>query len=105
MNTVRFKYKFPENYNPMYVNGAHGGINPTGELVINFYFERHPIPYEEIRQIGIDGKLESDGEFQPEDIHNTFLRIINTGVIMNLDSAEIIHKWLGENIEIMKNKK
>ncbi|MFC0297755.1 hypothetical protein [Geobacillus jurassicus] len=41
---VHFKYLFPDDYNPVYVNGAHGGISPQGEIVVNFYFERRPLP-------------------------------------------------------------
>ncbi|KJE28127.1 hypothetical protein LG52_3209 [Geobacillus kaustophilus] len=27
---VHFKYLFPDDYNPVYVNGVHGGISPQG---------------------------------------------------------------------------
>ena len=35
----RFKYIFSHDNNPVYVNGAHGGVNPRGELVVNFYLQ------------------------------------------------------------------
>lgn len=40
LDKINFKYKFSDAYNPVYVNGAYGGVNPRGEIVINFYFER-----------------------------------------------------------------
>ena len=36
-NELTFKYIYTYDYNPDYVNGAHGGISPRGELVVNFY--------------------------------------------------------------------
>ena len=41
---MTFKYIFTYDYSPVYVNGAHGGISPRGELVMNFYLERQPLP-------------------------------------------------------------
>ena len=33
---VLFKYEFPETYNPVYANGAQGGLTPQGEIALNF---------------------------------------------------------------------
>src|SRR5665647_3901130 len=41
---LTFKYVFNYGYNPTYVNGAQGGFSPRGEMVINFYLERQPLP-------------------------------------------------------------
>lgn len=40
--TLKFKYKFPENFNPTYTNGVYGGIAPQGEIVMNFFFWTTP---------------------------------------------------------------
>ncbi len=39
-NSFKFKYVFDDDYNPKYVNGAFGGVNPQGEINLNFYMER-----------------------------------------------------------------
>jgi hypothetical protein len=44
---VNIIYKFPKDYNPIYVNGAYGGATPKKEIIINFFLERMPIPKEE----------------------------------------------------------
>ena len=49
---IVFKYIFNYAYNPVYVNGAHGGLSPRGELVMNFYLERPPLPEEIVRKTG-----------------------------------------------------
>lgn len=52
---LKFKYKFPENFNPTYTNGVYGGIAPQGEIVMNFFFERPPLPYVENFELGEEG--------------------------------------------------
>jgi len=99
-NVLNFKYKFSEDYNPHYVNGAYGGISPTGEIVVNFYFERTPVPYEEKVQTE-DGETV---EVKPKNHEENMIRFVPTGVVMNLESAKSIHDWLGEHIEFLERK-
>lgn len=42
--SIKIKYIFRDHYNPVYANGAYGGITPSGEIVASFYFEKHPLP-------------------------------------------------------------
>ena len=46
--TVRFKYVFAKDYNPTYANGVYGGRNSRGEIVINFFSERMPLPKKQV---------------------------------------------------------
>lgn len=99
MKNIEFKYKFDDTYNPKYVNGAIGGFSPKGELVMNFYLERRPIPRKE--EIEIDetsGKILSQ-KFTPQELENTIIRFVDTGVTMSFQTAKEIHKWLGNHIE------
>lgn len=96
---VNFKYKFDDNYNPLYINGAYGGINPRGEIIANFYFERNPLPYEEKRHIDEAGEFVGEIETNPKEHETNVVRYVSAGVVMNLDSAKAIHQWLGQHIE------
>lgn len=40
--SINYKYYIDSDYEPHYVNGVYGGVNISGELVANFYFERLP---------------------------------------------------------------
>lgn len=102
MERIKFKYKFDESYNPHYVTGAFGGVTGRGEMVINFYMERMALPVNHSHNI-INGELELPGEIEPENIHETRIRFIDTGVIMNLITAKELHAWLGERIKIMED--
>jgi len=101
--TLKFKYKFPENFNPTYTNGVYGGIAPQGEIVMNFFFERPPLPYVENLQLGEEGQAVTPPTvIDPNDFDYNVIRFVSSGVIMNLDSAKAIHNWLGQKIQILE---
>ena len=102
--TVTFKYKFVEEYNPKYVNGAYGGIGPQGELIINFFLERQPIPKEVIHKLQPDGKLGDPVSQVPDNLKSQVIRFIETGVTMNLESAKRVLAWLQEKVYILDTR-
>jgi hypothetical protein len=101
-STVNYKYELPDDYNLRYVNGAYGGISPQGEIILNLFMERLPVPKEqtyELKQAG-EGTLEVGqviSETNPPLI--TLIRHIQTGVIMNLDSARRIRNFLDSTLK------
>ena len=99
MATVKFKFVFEDSYNPVYCNGAMGGIQPNGEIVLNFYTERRPLPRSDIRELSDDGTFTETPRFEPTDFSNTIIRFVQNGVIMNKDTAKDLHSWLGSIIE------
>jgi len=98
METIKCKYLFEKDYNPVYINGAHGGINPLGEIVIHFYLERNALPLSQTFEVE-NGRIKpEDIESEPEDLKNSFVRVIKNGIILNYQTAKEIHKWLGNHI-------
>ena len=90
---ITFKYKFAEDYNPVYVNGAQGGINPNGDIIVNFYLERLPLPKKQEFEIREGGRIDNiPVSNDPEDLGRSMIRMIQSGVIMNLATAEAIHQ-------------
>lgn len=103
MEKIKCKYIFKDEYNPVYVNGAQGGINLQGEILINFYLERHALPISNTYEIE-DGKLNSTAiESEPTDLSSSFVRVIENGVLMNYQTAKEIHKWLGEQLNQLES--
>lgn len=76
-----------------------GGIQPNGEIVLNFYTERRPLPRSDIRELSDDGTFTETPRFEPADFSNTIIRFVQNGVIMNKDTAKYLHSWLGSIIE------
>ena len=96
--SIRFKYVFPDDYSPVYVNGAYGGMGPRGEITINFYQERMPVPKEESRTIKDDGTVGEQINIIPDDLTRLVIRYVNAGVIMTPETARLIYTWLGGHI-------
>jgi hypothetical protein len=104
-NKITFKYKYPDDYNPQYINGAQGGINVQGEIVANFYFERLPLPNSITQEINNDGITGNVVATEPEDLPDSILRYVQSGIIMNIEVAKQVHEWLGKHIELLENQK
>jgi hypothetical protein len=95
---ITFKYIFNHEFNPTYVNGAQGGFSPRGEMVINFYMEREGMPESLTHEITADGAIGKETGVVPADLSKTMVRFIETGVVMNYESARAIHAWMGESL-------
>ena len=97
--SLKFKYIFSDDYNPVYVNGAQGGVNPQGEIVANFYLERLALPNSQTQVVTPTGVLGEVIDTDPKDLNQSFVRFVKSGIVMNLQSAKGIHAWLGSLIE------
>lgn len=102
---VKFRYIFPKDYNPVYCNGAHGGISTHGEIIANFFVERFPIPNYVMNSINDDGTLSGIIETDPKEIDTTLIRYVSNGIILTEDSAKAIYNWLGEQINELEKRK
>lgn len=102
---IKFKYVFPENYNPLYCNGAFGGISTHGEIIANFFLERMPIPNSMTNLVNTDGSLGGVVSVDPETLDQTVIRYVSTGIVLNEESAKAIHAWLGNKIQELENRK
>jgi hypothetical protein len=101
--SITFKYIFKYDYNPIYVNGAQGGISPRGEIIANFYLERPPLPNEITHAINPDGSIGTEVvAVDPEDLNSSIVRYITNGVVLNYQNAKALHSWLGEQIEALE---
>jgi hypothetical protein len=96
---ITFKYVFNYNYNPTYVNGAQGGVSPRGEIVIHYYLERPPLPNSITHEITPQGAVGRETAVEPEDMQQSIVRFIDTGVVMNYENARMFHSWLGEKLK------
>lgn len=105
MDAFDIKYIFPDDYNPKYANGAWGGISPRGDLIVNFFLERMPLPTKETYELRPEGNLGQRLNSDPEGIETTMIRFIQSGLVLNLENAISIHQWLGNKIEEMAKQK
>lgn len=104
INKLKIKYIFSDDYNPVYVNGAYGGLSPRGDIVINFYFERQALPNIQTFEMH-EGKLgpEIIEERDPCDHLGSMVRYVSNGIILDYRNAKEIHRWLGTHIKSLEN--
>jgi hypothetical protein len=95
---LTFKHIFNYAYNPTYVNGAHGGFSPRGEMVINFYLERQPLPETITHEITPEGAIGRETSVEPKNLANSMIRYIDTGVVMSYENAKVFHTWMGDKL-------
>jgi len=95
---LTFKYVFNYGYNPSYVNGAQGGFSPRGEMVINFYLERQPLPDSITHEITPEGAIGRETGVEPNDLASSMVRFIDTGVVMSYENARVFHAWMGDKL-------
>lgn len=98
----KFKYIFTYDYNPVYVNGAHGGVTPRGELVVNFYQERQPLPNAITHELNPNGTIGKEVAVEPGDLNKSLVRFVSNGVVLTHQTARELHYWLGEKIKEME---
>ena len=99
---MKFKYIFTYDYNPVYVNGAHGGVSPRGDLVVNFYLERQPLPNSVSHEITAAGTIGPETVTDPSDLSRSLVRHVTNGVVLNYQTAHDLHYWLGEKLKEME---
>lgn len=100
---MKFKYIFPEDYNPIYISGVYGGVSPVGDIVANFFFERHALPNSQDYSLLDKGILGELIDNEPKDLANSMVRVINNGVILNIKTAKQLYQWLGAQIAIVES--
>jgi len=90
---VVYKYIINDDYEPEYINGIYGGLCPNGELIVNFFMDRFPIPLKSRQSINEKGRLEEKViQDNADDIK--IRRVVKQGVIMNRETTLSIYRWL-----------
>ncbi|NQT61286.1 MAG: hypothetical protein HQ557_20145 [Bacteroidetes bacterium] len=102
---IMIKYIFPDDHNPKYTNGAVGGVSPRGDIVVNFYFERQPIPNKDFHNVTPEGTLGDLIDRDPKNFNDIIIRYIQNGVVFDLENALTFHKWLGDRINELSQAK
>jgi len=95
---VKFEFIKANGYRVVYADGVHGGITPRGQIQLNFYTERFPIPQQTVHE------LDAQGRIGPErtELRNTkegIIREFEEGVIMNMETARSVAEWLRSKVE------
>lgn len=105
-NNLKFKYIYDPSFNPVYTNGMQASLTPKGELTVNFYFERAPLPKTQTYAITSEGTMGDKISSEPNDGNDTvaIVRYIESGIILDLESAKALRTLLDNHIKMMEER-
>ena len=101
LETINFEYKILPSYNSYAVSGAHGGLNSSGEVVVNFFHERGPVPKEQKYQVR-NGHVQEPPIF--EEKKDAIIRDVLFGVSMSPSTARSLASWLNDKADLYDEK-
>ena len=97
---VRFEYLQDPSARIHYAHGVWGGINPQGEIEVNFYLESDKIPPYSERLVAPDGSFGHEVIPYDEDLR-TVTRTIHSRVILNYYTARAVLEWLEDKLDML----
>ena len=98
--TVNFDYVKANDFRVVHADGAFGGVTPSGDsLAISFYSERFAIPLRVTHELQETGALGKEIKRQNRD---AIVREVETMVVIDLNVALVLQKWLDDKIEELK---
>jgi len=105
--TVSFHLSKSNNFRVVYADGVVGGLSPKGMIRMAFFNERAPFPQEMVHEIILEQGAPKLGAEVAEKrvVKSGIFREIEVDVVMQLDTAEKFHLWLGKHIEELKKRK
>lgn len=96
---IRFDYIKGNYFRVIHVDGVHGGPNPNPNYIgMSLFSSRWPIPRQTTYALKKDGTL--GNELLNERLNrDAIVREIEAEVIMDINTARTMHKWLGDKIK------
>ena len=100
---IRYEYEQTPETRLQYAHGVWGGINPQGEIELNFYTESDKLPPYSERIIAPDGSF--GHEMAPYDDNVKIVtRLIHSKLILNYHTARAVLEWLQDKVETLENE-
>ena len=98
---IRYEYLQDPDTRIRYAHGVWGGINPQGEIEVNFYLESDKMPQYSERLVAPDGSF--GHEMAPHDAElRTVTRTIHSRVILNYHTARAVLEWLEDKLDMLE---
>ncbi len=93
---IKIRYLKSYDYKASLATGVYGGITANGMINANFFTDRTILPDSQLIEVNDSGvqiglpKDQKDGDL---------LREVQTGILMDLNTAKVIVAWLDSKIE------
>ncbi|GFM35808.1 hypothetical protein [Desulfovibrio psychrotolerans] len=98
---IRYEYEIKPDAALEYAHGVWGGVNPHGEVEMNFYTESDKLPSFSERIISPDGSI--GHEIIPaEGEQKAVTRNVHSRIVMNYNTARALYEWLDEKLSALE---
>lgn len=97
-DTLSFYYLKSNFFRVIHADGGVGGITPQGNIQIDVYNERLPLPQQVVYSLNTDytlGEEITEQRVSKEGI----VREVEVQIVLGIEEAEGFHEWLGLQIE------
>ena len=98
---ITFKYVHPDNLRDLFVSGVWGGFTGRKEIHMHFFSERQPIPKFVTHEMKDALTL---GDLIKQETGGDVVRLIQTSIVMDIDTAVATRDWLTKMIEAVGKK-
>lgn len=99
---ITFEYTYSPDHRTIYANGAFGGPTGKGDIRISFFIETPKVPNSETYNLNDKGLGEKVDQ-KSDSIYPIRTREFQTSILLSIDSAETIAKWLTDQINKWKD--
>ncbi|MEG2172705.1 MAG: hypothetical protein RRY29_05535 [Desulfovibrionaceae bacterium] len=100
---IRYEYAVDPQSRLQLTHGVWGGINPQGEIEMNFYLESDKLPAFSERLVAPDGTL--GHEILPaDDDLRVITRHVHSKIVFNYHTARAMMEWLEEKIDLLETE-
>lgn len=100
-NKIRYEYEQESSLRLNYAHGVWGGINPQGEVEMNFYIESDKLPNFSERIVAPDGSFGHEVAPYDEEL-KVITRHIHSKVVLNYHTARAVLEWLEDKVEALE---
>jgi hypothetical protein len=97
---IRYEYQQDPDTRLHYTHGVWGGINPQGEIEVNFYLESDAMPPYSERLVAPDGSFGHEVAPHDEEVR-TVTRTIPSRVLLNYHTARAVLEWLEDKLDML----
>ena len=99
---VRYDYTVDSGASLNFAHGVWGGINPQGEIEMNFYLETDKLPLSSRISVEPDGSMGAEKSAYEDGGEHVIIRRIHSRVLMNYQTARSLAAWLEEKLESLE---
>jgi hypothetical protein len=100
---IRYEYQQDPDTRVRYAHGVWGGINPQGEIEVNFYLESDKMPPYSERLVAPDGSFGHEMAPYDEELR-IVTRTIHSRVILNYHTARAVLEWLEDKLNVLERE-